>query len=303
MAVTSGIKTVQAVINGVTHTLTLNSATGKYEATVTAPAKSSYTKDGHFYPVSITAEDQAGNKETITTDDATLGDSLKLYVKEKVAPTISNITPSNGAYLDTSTPAITAQLRDNDSGVDISTLVFKIDDTTIPNGDITSSSVSGGYNISYTPKTALSDASHTVTITVKDHDGNISTVGTTTFTVMTTAPTLTITSPIDNLKTNKSALAVTGSTGSGITIDITLNGVDVGTVSVAGDGSFSKDITLSTEGSNVIKITATNKAGVTSVVSRTVIYDITPPEFTNVTITPNPVDCGATYVISVELSE
>lgn len=32
------VKTVQAIINGVTTTLTLNSGTGKWEATITAPS-------------------------------------------------------------------------------------------------------------------------------------------------------------------------------------------------------------------------------------------------------------------------
>lgn len=36
------VKSVQAIINGQTYTLTYNSQTKKYEATVTAPAKSSY---------------------------------------------------------------------------------------------------------------------------------------------------------------------------------------------------------------------------------------------------------------------
>ena len=40
------IKTVQAIINGVPTTLTLNSSTGKYEATITAPTKSSYNQSG-----------------------------------------------------------------------------------------------------------------------------------------------------------------------------------------------------------------------------------------------------------------
>ena len=303
MSAISGIKTVKATINGQTYTLTLNDSINKYEATITAPDKSSYNKEGHYYPVSITAQDQAGNSETVDSTDPTLGDSLKLYVKETVAPTITNVTPTNGAYLDTSTPTITAQLRDNDSGVDITTLELKVDDVKVANDKITNISVTGGYNISYTPDVALSDASHTVTMTVKDHDGNLSTVATTTFTIMTTAPTLTITAPTDNLKTNQAACTVTGKTGAGITVTISLNGTDVGAVTVAGDGAFSKEVTLSTEGENVIEIVATNKAGVTSTVSRTVIYDITPPEITAVTITPNPVDCGNTYVISVELSE
>ena len=33
------VKTVQAIINGVTTTLTYNSSTKKYEATITAPAR------------------------------------------------------------------------------------------------------------------------------------------------------------------------------------------------------------------------------------------------------------------------
>lgn len=47
------VKTVQAIINGQTYTLTLNNETGKYEATVTAPAKSSYNQSGHYYPVTV----------------------------------------------------------------------------------------------------------------------------------------------------------------------------------------------------------------------------------------------------------
>ena len=49
------IKTVQATINGQTYTLTLNSTSGKYEATVTAPSKSSYNQSGHYYGVTVKA--------------------------------------------------------------------------------------------------------------------------------------------------------------------------------------------------------------------------------------------------------
>lgn len=83
------VKTVQAIINGQTHTLTYNSSTGKYEATITAPSKSSYPLSGHYYPVTVTAEDDAGNITSKDATDATLGTSLRLQVKEKVAPTIA----------------------------------------------------------------------------------------------------------------------------------------------------------------------------------------------------------------------
>ena len=52
-----GVKQVKAVINGVTTVLTLNSSTGKYEATITAPAKSSYKQTGHYYCITEIADE------------------------------------------------------------------------------------------------------------------------------------------------------------------------------------------------------------------------------------------------------
>ena len=304
MAVTSGIKTVQATIKGQVYTLTLNDGSGKYEATITAPDKSSYNNNaGHYYPVSITATDQAGNSVTIDDTDSTLGNSLKLKVKEKVKPVISKLVPSNGAYLSTSAPEITATLTDDDSGIAISTLVLKIDGQAINNTNITKNTTAGGYNISYTPTTALNDGSHTVTVQISDNDGNVSDTVSTTFSVMTTAPTLEITAPVDGLNTNKSALTVTGTTNADAKVKITLNGADVGTVTVDSNGTFSKGITFNTEGENVIVITSTNLAGVDSSVTRKVIYDTTAPLITAATITPNPVDAGNTYVISLSITD
>ena len=40
------VKTAKAVINGQTVTLTFNDSTKRWEATVTAPTKSSYTQEG-----------------------------------------------------------------------------------------------------------------------------------------------------------------------------------------------------------------------------------------------------------------
>ena len=62
------VKTVQVVINGQTHTLTYNATTKKYEATITAPATSSYNQNGHYYNVKVKATDEAGNS---VTKDAT----------------------------------------------------------------------------------------------------------------------------------------------------------------------------------------------------------------------------------------
>lgn len=297
------ISSVTATINGQQVTLEYNASTGKYEATITAPAKSSYPLTGHYYPVSITANDDAGNSRTVDATDATLGESLRLVVKEKVKPTITILAPTAGQTLTTSTPKITAQLRDDDSGIDIDTLVVKIDTQTVT---ATSTAVTGGYDIEYTPTDALTDGSHTVTITVSDHDGNAATAASAAFVVDTTPPSLSITSPVDGLKTNKSALIVSGTTNDAtsnpVTITIKVNGTDAGAVTVEENGAFSKTITLS-DGENTIVITATDKAGKASTVTRTVTLRTKAPLIQSATLTPNPVDAGKTYVISVEVVE
>lgn len=300
------ISSVKATINGQQYTLTLNSSTGKYEAAITAPSTSSYPRDGHYYPVSITASDDAGNSATVDDTHATLGEILQLKVKEKVAPTVTITAPTAGATIITNKPAITAQLRDNDSGINPNSIILKIDNTAAAVGSITKTAVSGGYDISYTPATALTDGSHTISLQVSDNDGNQCTAKTSSFKVDTVPPTLSITAPADNLKTNQGALTVTGTTNdvtsSPVTVKIKLNNADQGAVTVNSSGVFSKQITL-TEGSNTITVTATDSAGKATTVTRTVTLDTKAPVISGITITPNPVDSGSTYIIAVEVTD
>ena len=124
------VKTVQATINGQTYTLTLNSTSGKYEATVTAPSKSSYNQSGHYYGVTVKATDVAGNITTKDAADATLGKSLRLQVKKKVAPIIAITAPTVGTYLTNNKPTITWKVTDADSGVNPATIGITIDSGT-----------------------------------------------------------------------------------------------------------------------------------------------------------------------------
>ena len=94
------IKTVQAIINGVPTTLTLNSSTGKYEATITAPTKSSYNQSGGYYNVTVKATDTAGNSTSKDATDATLGSKLKLVVKEKVDADFTKLDAIAPIHLD-----------------------------------------------------------------------------------------------------------------------------------------------------------------------------------------------------------
>lgn len=307
------VKTVRVQINGSWVTLTKNETTGKYEGTVAAPNITSFNVNaGHYYPVTVEAEDLAGNKTTASDNHATLGSKLRLFVKEVTKPTITFTAPASGAYLITNTPAISFQLRDeaNGSGVKISTLAIKIDGgapitNTSPGVSVTT--VAGGYDVTYTPQAALTDGNHTVEINIQDNDGNAATAVSRSFTVDTVAPTLNITSPTDVTSyVNNSSFTVQGTTNdltsSPVTVTVKLNTGSASAVTVATDGSFSKALTL-VEGTNTIVVTATDKAGKSSSLTRSVILDTVAPTISGITVAPNPVNVGQSYTITVDVTD
>ena len=295
------IKAVKAVINGQTYNLTLNSGTGKYEATVTAPAESSYNQPGHYYNVQVTAEDDAGNTTTKDASDGTLGASLQLQVKEKVAPIITITAPTEGATITNNKPTITWAVTDEDSGVDPDTISIKIDSGSVITSGITKTASGKGFTCSYTPTTALSDGSHTITVNASDYDGNAATAKTTTFKVDTVPPTLSVISPEEGLVTNQATITVSGTTNDATSSPVTLT-INSDPVEVGADGAFSTTSTLNS-GENTITIIATDSAGKSTTVTRHVTLDTDAPVFQSVTITPNPVDAGKTFVISVEVTD
>lgn len=302
------VRTVQAIINGVTTTLTYNSGTNKWEATITAPSTSSYNNnDGHYYPVAIKATDQAGNMTTKDDTDATLGASLRLRVKEKTAPVITITYPTASALITNNKPAIRWKVTDNDSGVNPDTIGITIDNGSKVTGSaIVKTAITGGYECSYTPSAALSDGSHTIKIDASDYDGNAAAQKSVTFKIDTVPPTLSVTAPVNGLITNQAACTVTGTTNdvtsSPVTVTVKLNSGTAEAVTVNDNGSFSKALTLAA-GTNTITVVATDSAGKSTTVTRTVTLDTVAPVIKSVTITPNPVDCGKTYVISVEVTD
>lgn len=301
------VSRAEAYVNGVTITLTYDSGSKKWVGTGTAPNKTSYTEEGHFYPVTITAWDDAGNSTTITTTDATLGDALKLVVKETVKPVITITTPTAGAYMTNNKPQITWKVTDSGSGVNPETIGITIDNgSKITGSSITKTAITNGYSCSYTPSSALSDGSHTVKVDASDYDGNAATQASVTFKVDTVPPTLTVSSPEDNLITNESSITVSGvtndATSSPVTLTVKLNSGSAQNVTVGSDGKFSKALTL-TSGSNTITVTATDSAGKTSTVTRTVTLDTGAPVISAVTITPNPAETGGTITISVTITD
>ena len=293
------ISTVRAQINGQWYTLTLSG--GQYQATINAPTVSSWGQPNHTYNVTVEATNDAGTQAS--ADGATIP-GLNLRVLEKIAPVITVLSPSNGAYVNNNKQPVVFTVTDEagGSGVNLESLVVKLDGNPVPSGEITHQAIANGYQFTYTPASALGEGAHTVTADVSDNDGNAAAQASTTYTVDTVPPALNITAPTDGLITATSALVVSGTTNdatsSPVTVTIQLNGSDQGPVSVERDGSLSKSVTL-TEGANSIVITATDTAGRVSSVTRNVTLDTSVPQIISASITPNPVDAGQSMLISV----
>lgn len=289
------ISKVRVQINGTWHTLT-STDNKTYTGTITAPGATSYNNEGGYYDVTVEATNTAG---TVTTQNASGLAGLKLVVREKIPPVIAIISPSAGAYVTNNKQTIVFTVTDETggSGVNFNSLVVKVDGTVVTGAGRVSEN-----QFSYTPATALSDGSHTVTINCSDNDGNAAVEKSVTFKVDTVPPTLNITAPADKLVTNTASLVLRGQTNdtssSPVTVKIKLGSADQGAVTVGSDGIFTKTLTLA-EGSNTITVTATDSAGKASTVTRTVTLDTSKPVVKSATIAPNPVDAGASMVITV----
>ncbi len=307
------IKTVQAVINGQTYNLTLmEGETKKYKATPTAPGDSSFNLEGGYYPITVRVENTAG---TVTTADHThsaLGNNLKLFVKEDNDPVITILEPTNGAYVtNTTKPTIRFKVVDNStqtsgySGINKDSAVLKVGGVTVSASEITWADTDGGYIGTYTPSVDLANGEYEISVDCSDNDGNGAVTATAKFTIDTAAPTLNLTSPEEGFETNESSIEVKGTTNDEhskpVRINITLNGVDQGDVTVNEDGSFSKVINFTEQGENEIEVTATDSAGLVTSIKRTVKFDTTAPVIKSVTISPDEIFCGNIYEIIVEV--
>ena len=70
--------------------------------------------------------------------------------------------------MDTGTPIISASYSDSLSGIDVSSVVLKVDGT-----NVTSEATVTETGVSYTPTTALEDGTRSVQLTVYDRAGNM----------------------------------------------------------------------------------------------------------------------------------
>ena len=157
------------------------------------------------------------------------------------------------------------------------------------------------YNLTILQNVNLDDGEHTVTVEASDNDGNAADPETVTFNVLATAPNLSVDAPTNNIWTNNTTVAYSGTTD-GATLTVKVNEGQAQTVDIS-SGSFSGNITLTEEGANTLTFVATSAAGIETTVTRTVNLDTKPPVIASVSITPNPVDAGSTYVLAVEITD
>lgn len=295
------ISTVRVQIDGSWYSLSKQSD-GSWQAKLTAPNKTPFNMSGGCYPLTVEATNDAGTSGT---------DSIQLVVKERIIPVITMVSPGQGAYVTNNRQPVVFTLVDEEggSGIDLNSLQVKLDDVVVSADELVTTALPlaqtggrPGYSVTLTPGTAMADGEHYVDVFCSDNDGNEAEEKSVVFTVDTVPPVLVVNSPAEGLVTALAAVAVSGktndATSSPVAVKIALNGADQGSITVGSDGSFSKTVQLA-EGTNSIVVTATDAAGRSTEISRSVKLDSSVPKIVSATAAPNPVDAGATMTITV----
>lgn len=314
----SNIKKAVVRFNGQDLVATYDAETQLWTATATAPSTSSYGQPDHVYKAEVFAEDQAGNSASVNSSDATYGAQLKIRVLEKTKPEGVIRTPSNGSVLGVNTQNVLIAVTDNGgSGLNNASFKLKVNERVIPlkAGEADGYTIEAGSGadngktlVKYTAKN-LSDGANKVTFEFADNDGNAGNTLTSNFTISTAAPSLNITSPADNLLTNSKTVTVAGAATTaiaGVTISKVVIKVDGGAdnaVTLGGNGSFSKEITIDRDGRHTITIIATDSLGKTTQVVRNVTIDTTKPVITDIKASATTVDAGGRIVFTFKVTD
>ncbi len=270
---------VRVKLNGVWTTLTYNASTGRYEGDVTAPPSTSANLPGGYYVLEAEAVNSEGKVASIS---GTALRSLRLVVRETVAPTLALLSPPAG-YINTRRPAVvlTASDEAGGSGIDPGSFAVVLDGHSQTAG-LSTDTAANGVRLAWTPTADLSEGPHTLSISISDRDGNTSTINAA-YTVDVTPPGLTLSLPDTHRVVDSETIHVAGRAWDGISgppsVAITVNGVERWRRPAADGWSadpvdFTADIPLDIAG-NDIAVTATDGAGLATVEHFTVIRLVT----------------------------
>lgn len=301
------IQSVTLTLNGTTSDLTYNSESGFYEGNVTAPNITSYNNNSeHYFPLQIKATDSAGNSIVVNDTDVELGESLRIRVKETIAPAIVITSPTEDELTSNSKPTVNWTVTDSGAGVNPDTIGITINDGPKITGGITKTAITNGYQCSYEISEALSDGTNTIYIDAMDYDDNEATQRSVNFVVDTIPPSLSVASPVNNLVTNQSTVIISG-TAKDVTaglekVTLKINGGTETELDIDSSGNFNKTITLA-EGANTIVVKALDTIGMSSSITRIVTLDTGAPVIEEIIVTPNPVSAGETIKVSAKITD
>ncbi|WP_176493873.1 Ig-like domain-containing protein, partial [Cobetia sp. 5-25-4-2] len=252
--------------------------------------------DGTF-SITLSPKQEAGAELTATVTDAAGNESPvsdTLVVPEDVDVTAPNAPTIASATDDVE--AVTGTLASGDSTNDATpTLTGSAEIgstvTVTHNGEVIGTSTADSNGTwSFTPGTEFADGEHVFSVTATDEAGNVSAPsGEFTLTVDTTAPDAPILSETDGETANGST--VNGSAEAGGTVEITdVDGVVLGTGTVADDGTFSITLSPKQDAGTELTATVTDAAGNESAASAA----LTVPEDADVTAPNTPTIASAT---------
>ena len=176
-------------------------------------------------------------------------DSVRTVIRDTQQPVLTVTNPANNA--------VTKQANITVSGTVTDQTAVTVNANGVP------LPVDGAGQ--FTGQVPLAEGPSFVTVTATDAAGNAATV-VRSVTRDTQAPVLTVTAPVDGVTINADHVTVTGSVTDASAVTVMANGTSL---PVAPDHSFSGDVAL-TDGPNTIAVVATDAAGNSTTISRSV---------------------------------
>jgi len=174
--------------------------------------------------------------------------------------------------------AVTTPADNSKSGKVLLEVSGTVDETsvvTVKMKDIVQSAVMNGG--AFTATITLDPGYNTIEITAADLAGNRSTVKRTVV-FDDQVPSLAVTVPNQDIRTNQSSLTIKGTVSDALTaVGVTISKDNEIFTPPVIDGTFEQSVTLTEQKTYGIVVTATNEVGTSASVQRNVIYDITPP--------------------------
>src|SRR5438309_533281 len=222
------------------------------------------------YSYTVAAYDAAGN----VSAQSSSASATTPAPPDTTAPTVSITSPVSGATVG-STTSVAASASDN---VGVVGVQFLLDGANLGAED-----TSAPYSVSWNTTTA-SNASHTLTAVARDAAGLRTTSAPVTVTVFndTTAPTVSITSPVSGATVGGTTSVTASATrrAADLGVQFLLDGANLGAEDAAAPYSVSWNTTTASNGSHTLTAVARDAAGnrtTSAAVTVTVFNDTTPP--------------------------